>query len=78
MTLSKRNYITLGEVYSTLGFVFTPHSSTMTTSWFTNGLSTKYLKPYVYGLNSTRFTSSVINACVDELMTIVSNRHINN
>lgn len=78
MTLSKRNYITLGEVYVALGFVFAPHSSTMTTSWFTNGLSTKYLKPYVYGLNSTRFTSSVINACVDELMTIVSNRHINN
>lgn len=77
MTLSKRNYITLGEVYGALGFVFAPHSSTMTTSWFTNGLSTKYLKPYVYGLNSTRFTSSVINACVDELMTIVSNRHVN-
>jgi len=78
MTWNKRNYITLGEVYSTLGFVFSPHSSTMTTSWFTTQLTSMYLKPYIYGLDSTRFTSSVINACVDELMTIVSDRHINN
>ena len=75
--VKKLNYFTLVEFYQTTGFTYTPHASLGSADWFTSHLSSVYLKFNIYGLDSTKYTATIVNACVNELMSIVSNRHMN-
>lgn len=76
--IKKINYFTLKEVFGINSFLFIKPHANRSPSWFTTRLSAIPLSVNIYGLNSTRFTSTVINACIDSVMSIVGDRHWEN
>ena len=76
--IKKINYFTLKEVFGINSFLFIKPHANRSASWFTTRLSAIPLSVNIYGLNSTRFTSTIINACIDSVMSIVGDRHWEN
>lgn len=75
--MKTKYWFQLNEVFSFLNVSFAPHSALGSADWFSNYLSSHYLKYNVVGLDSTRYTATIIKTCIDNLMTIVSERHWN-